>query len=218
MTRFWSFYSAVVYLLLIIRCVHCVRPSRYDKIHRALISFEKVHGHLDVPYSFIVPSEKSDAWAEECHGLHLGAALSRIRRRGDFKEHHEQLSKLGLHLGSESKDRRSREFHIVVSALEEYRRREGNCQVPIHFVIPSHGPEAKGWPHATLGLKLGQRVSSIRNKKTYVSNQEYRARLLVRLFFCSLACHLRLIYPILTEIAITFLITLGSILVTGTWF
>ena len=59
---------------------------RWEGLHAALLSYQEVHGDLEVPQAFVVPSEAP--WPEEAWGMQLGQRVSDIRRREDFVKHH----------------------------------------------------------------------------------------------------------------------------------
>ena len=47
-----------------------------------MATYKEVHGNLEVPYVFVVPS--SAPWAEETWGMRLGGAVSMIRSLGHY--------------------------------------------------------------------------------------------------------------------------------------
>ena len=71
---------------------------RWEEVHAALRAYQEVHGDLEVPFAFVVPSEAP--WAEEAWGMKLGWKVSDIRRRGDFvredPERRAELDALGF--------------------------------------------------------------------------------------------------------------------------
>ena len=48
----------------------------------ALATYEDIHGHLRVPYSFVVPAN-DELWPESTHGLKLGRVVNKLRSRKD---------------------------------------------------------------------------------------------------------------------------------------
>ena len=59
----------------------------------ALRAYQEVHGDLQVPFAFVVPSEAP--WPEEAWGMKLGRRVDGIRHRGDFvKDLPERRAKL----------------------------------------------------------------------------------------------------------------------------
>ena len=55
---------------------------RWEEVLAALQAYQQVHGDLQVPKAFVVPSEAP--WAEEAWGMKLGGRVDNIRHRGDF--------------------------------------------------------------------------------------------------------------------------------------
>ena len=55
---------------------------RWEEARSALATYKEVHGDLEVPQDFEVPS--SAPWAEETRGMRLGETVSHIRSRGDY--------------------------------------------------------------------------------------------------------------------------------------
>ena len=53
-----------------------------EEVRAALRAYQEVHGDLEVPYRFVVPSEAP--WADEAWGMLLGHRVNDIRHRGDF--------------------------------------------------------------------------------------------------------------------------------------
>ena len=59
---------------------------RWEEVRAALLAYQEVHGDLEVPYAFVVPSEAP--WPEEAWGMKLGYRVNNIRSSGDFVKHH----------------------------------------------------------------------------------------------------------------------------------
>ena len=52
----------------------------------ALLAYQELHGDVEVPQRFVVPSEAP--WAEEAWGTQLGFRVHHIREREDYVKHH----------------------------------------------------------------------------------------------------------------------------------
>ncbi|KAF0705763.1 Aste57867_6920 [Aphanomyces stellatus] len=147
----------------------------------ALENYHALHGHVNVPVSFVVPSstgddEKDDdddddddderdddddepGWPRLFHGLRLGNAVMSLR------SHASQLSPVQVdvlddlgfvwEVHSESWDRRLR-------ALACFRDIFDHLRVPQSFCVPFEEP----WPRDVRGMKLGRVVKDLRESAT----------------------------------------------------
>jgi len=77
------------------------------------------------------------------------------------------------------KRKRERRWEEVHAALLVYQAENGDLEVPYRFVVPSGAP----WSEEAWGMKLGRKVSDIRNHKTYVKDQPERCAKLDALGF-----------------------------------
>ncbi|KAL4159605.1 hypothetical protein PRNP1_000182 [Phytophthora ramorum] len=127
-----------------------------ERILPALKVFFRVHGHLRVPASFVVPSDA--AWPEEVHGLKVGYAVNNIRGRGSyFDQAARSIDELeaiefGLQIPVVKWEQR------VEPLLAMFEQLHGHRNVPVDFVIPTSAPwEEKDWgiPLAKLRRKEG---------------------------------------------------------------
>ena len=59
---------------------------RWECVLGALRVYKEVHGDLQVPYAFVVPSQAQ--WLEEAWGIQLGHRVHHIRHRGDHVRDH----------------------------------------------------------------------------------------------------------------------------------
>jgi len=71
------------------------------------------------------------------------------------------------------------EWKAVFLALQLYKAANGDLKVPAKFVVPSEAP----WPEPAWGVKLGQKVGSIRETGLYVSESQQRYQQLEKLGF-----------------------------------
>ena len=59
---------------------------RWEEVLAALLAYQEVHGDLEVPYRFVVPSEAP--WAKEAWGMQLGERMNNIRNAEHYVKHH----------------------------------------------------------------------------------------------------------------------------------
>eukprot|EP00468_Gymnochlora_sp_CCMP2014_P000746 CAMPEP_0167740654 /NCGR_PEP_ID=MMETSP0110_2-20121227/406_1 /TAXON_ID=629695 /ORGANISM="Gymnochlora sp., Strain CCMP2014" /LENGTH=482 /DNA_ID=CAMNT_0007624589 /DNA_START=142 /DNA_END=1590 /DNA_ORIENTATION=- len=123
----------------------------------ALETYRELSGNVEVPYSFVVPSE--DPWPLETQGLPLGVRVQAIR---SLKQHikgrggvdrMKVLNELGF-VWEVSEQR----WEEVLDCLRQFKDLYGHLMVPQDFVVPPLSP----WEETFWGLKLGHRVNSIR--------------------------------------------------------
>jgi hypothetical protein len=147
------------------------REQRWKEVHAALLAYQEVHGDLEVPQSFVVPSEAP--WPDGVWGMKLGQRVHHIRASEQYVKHHpERRAELDV-LGFVWDDR-ERRWEEVRAALLVYKEVHGNLEVPTAFVVPSEAP----WPEEAWGMQLGSRMNDIRSKEHYVKDHpERRAEL-----------------------------------------
>ncbi|KAJ0395665.1 hypothetical protein P43SY_009476 [Pythium insidiosum] len=135
----------------------------------ALRRFHALHGHCDVPQSFVVPCE-DDAVAQwgdlpACHGYRLGAAVNHVRLGDSFAlqvaTHQRELEALGFARSSSDHQWGAR----VLPALEAYSRLHGHCHVPVAFSVPLDDAR---WPEGTRGMRLGFIVQNIQYRGDFL--------------------------------------------------
>ena len=119
-----------------------------------------MHGDLEVPQRFVVPSEAP--WAEEAWGLKLGSRVDTIRNSEHYVKHHpERRAELdALGFVWDDLERRWEEVHAALLAYQEVN---GALEVPPRFVRASEAP----WAEAAWGLTRGSRVGSSRDSGDY---------------------------------------------------
>ena len=138
---------------------------------QSLQAYQEVHGDLEVPQRFVVPSEAP--WPDSGWGMKLRRRVNRIRSEEQHVKHHpERRAELdALGFVWDDLERRWEEVH---AALLAYQELHGDLQVPDAFVVPSEAP----WPEEAWGMKLGGRVTQIRHSESYVKDHpERRAEL-----------------------------------------
>jgi hypothetical protein len=126
----------------------------------SLKAFKQVHGDLNVPSVFVVPSE--EPWPEEAWGLRLGAATSQIRTSGIYirnrPERRLQLEDMGFVFDGDE-----RRWEDTKSALKLYHEIHGHVNAKQSFVVPLEDP----WPEAMWDKRLGEIVAQLRSKNIY---------------------------------------------------
>jgi hypothetical protein len=82
---------------------------RWEEVNGALLAYQEVHGDLQVPYAFVVPSDAP--WPEEAWGMKLGHRLHHIRASEqhvkDYPERRAELDAMGFHWNALKWRRRS---------------------------------------------------------------------------------------------------------------
>ncbi|KAL3672669.1 hypothetical protein V7S43_001963 [Phytophthora oleae] len=127
----------------------------------ALQAYYRIHGHCDIPVSFVVPDE--EPWPPELWGMLLGYIARNIRNRGDYFlqvfQDYEKLEEIGFVSNANA----TKWQHGFLPALETYARVYGNANVPAGFVVPSEHP----WPDEAHGLQLGEFVANDKQRKRF---------------------------------------------------
>jgi len=149
--------------------------SEWKSVLSCFKMYKAAYGDLKVPSRFVVPS--MPPWPESGWGLKLGAKVSQIRSTGRYiegavaDERRQVLDDIGFHwrLRSPSPDKGMDgvKFEQIYDALERYKEKFGNLDVPTHFVVPA-GPEDNDWPEHTRGLPLGGKLSTVRSRLVLV--------------------------------------------------
>ncbi|OQS00151.1 hypothetical protein THRCLA_06188 [Thraustotheca clavata] len=123
---------------------------------QALHAYHAIHGHIQVPFEYIIPSNRPP-FPTNCWGMKLGRAVHDLRCRAASlsTERKQLLDDLGFVWDSHEYN-----WETKLMALAEYKREYGNVHVPQEFCIPNQDP----WPKETWGLKLGQAVTNIRSR------------------------------------------------------
>jgi hypothetical protein len=156
---------------------------KWQCVQQSLLAYQEVHGDLEVPQSFVVPSEAP--WPEEAWGMKLGYRVNDIRNHESYvKDHPERRAELDA-LGFVWADL-ERRWEEVYATLLAYKEVHGDLKVPQRFVVPSEAP----WPEEAWGSPLGSRVHTIRTHEIYVKDHPERRAELDALGFrwSSLAC------------------------------
>ncbi len=136
----------------------------FERTYTALTSYKSVHGHVKVPFSFLVP-ENDARYPEETWRVKLGIGLYNIRCRGRFAEHRDRLVALGV----DFEVKHQVGFDVIYSALVAYKSVNGHVKVPQKFVVPMND---SAYPESSWGLKLGAIVWRIRKRGNYAEHRE----------------------------------------------
>lgn len=140
---------------------------KYDNILTAFRTYKNVYGHINVPMSFIVPSD-DEAWPKATWNLKLGLVGLNARNYDDsYKPIKPMLEELGFDFSKQRRD-----FDRVKAALTVYKEIHNDLIVPQPFLVPCDDPR---YPEHTWGLTLGEIVNHIRNHDNY---EDYREELL----------------------------------------
>jgi hypothetical protein len=100
----------------------------------AITAYKQVHGDLQVPQDFEVPS--SGEWEEGLWNMQLGTAVNRIRPHShvvrDRPDRKQQLDELSFVW-----DEMERQWEVVKEELVMHKRLDGNMTAPYRFEVPS---------------------------------------------------------------------------------
>jgi hypothetical protein len=123
--------------------------KRFNVFYSALQTFKTLNNHVDVPWSFVIPTVMPqfpvDTW-----GLKLGSRLKSICKRGDLPQFHSQLMSLGVKIALPTHD-----FDTVCVALKAYKAVHGDLLVSRSFEIPV-GDDS--YPQSVWAMKLGELI------------------------------------------------------------
>ncbi|OQR94184.1 hypothetical protein ACHHYP_01652 [Achlya hypogyna] len=145
---------AVVAELDALRFVWDLKEHSWTLRLRALEAYKAHHGHVLVPYEFIVPAD--DAWPLDARGSKLGVAVTNIRSR---VEQLPPARKAALDALGFVWDSQELVFQTKLVALAAFAAEHGHAHVPFEFRVPLASPR---WPQAAWGLKLGRAVHDLR--------------------------------------------------------
>ncbi len=128
----------------------------------AMKAYKDIHGHLQVPQRFVVPTD-DQRWPEETRGMKLGRIVDSLRCRQDRLPQYQvdALAELGLDWGFSPDDN----WRKNLLALTTFGNIYGHLRVPRSFVVPTDTINNHAWPEGTEGIKLGHVVSDLRRRK-----------------------------------------------------
>jgi hypothetical protein len=135
----------------------------------AINMYKRIHGDLRVPRRFIVPTN-DQRWPIETHGMHLGNAVSDLRReKANLSQNQlNALEALGFVWGV-SLDHTWRKKLLALNIFKDIH---GHLCVPQRFVVPT---DDQRWPIDTYGLNLGKVVSDLRHRKNGLPQNQLHA-------------------------------------------
>jgi len=135
--------------------------ARWFVVKAALEQYTQIVGDLNkISYAFTVPV--SSDWPESTHCLRLGQVVSRIRNRGDFSQHHQELREV---FGLQSRQERQDEtFSAFAEALAAYQRSLPNERDQLNLSVPSKCrlPYDSAFPPHLHGYPLGAKMAEWR--------------------------------------------------------
>jgi hypothetical protein len=135
----------------------------------ALKTYREIYGHVRVPKRFVVPRD-DQRWPIETHGMHLGNAVSDLRReKANLSQNQlNALEALGFVWGV-SLDHTWRKKLLALNIFKDIH---GHLCVPQRFVVPT---DDQRWPIDTYGLNLGKVVSDLRHRKNGLPQNQLHA-------------------------------------------
>ena len=126
----------------------------YDLVREGLVRYKELHGHVNVPSRFSIPTDHPD-WRSELGGMNLGIVVHDIRR-GTYAERKEDL----LSLGFKYVLRKKFDYECVRIAVYKYRElNHGLTKIASNYKIHEND---QWYPEETWGLCLGGYAKRIR--------------------------------------------------------
>ena len=136
-----------------------VYEEHWQRILDSLHVYKELHGNLEVPISFAVPSEAP--WPEDAWGMNLGSRVVTIRSQEyhvkDRPDRVAELNRMGFiwNINEEHWQR-------ILDSLHAYKELHGDLEVFQEFAVPSEAP----WPEDAWGINLGTSVNAIRSRRS----------------------------------------------------
>lgn len=134
------------------------KKADFQSVHKALIIYKQLHGHLLVPRSFRI-STTDTAYPKTLHGMSLGHIVNGIRRGKTFVAHRTEFENLGFMFEVEKY-----EVSRIKDALRIYKSLYGNVRIPISYSI---GRLEYYYPLHVRGMKIGSILARIRLQGQY---------------------------------------------------
>ncbi|GMF39727.1 unnamed protein product [Phytophthora fragariaefolia] len=129
----------------------------------SLQKYHELHGHSDVPGSFVVPSD-DERWPKVLWGFRLGQTIMSMKYADTYKAQREASEKELEKIQFSTLRWRERMWDSkIFPALVAFKREFGHCNVNFNFVVPN----APKWPKPTRGLRLGATVANMRCRGNY---------------------------------------------------
>lgn len=146
-------------------------PSQsYLLLKETLILYQSKHGHMVVPYSFVIPC-KTDEWPEHLWGIRLGIAVNQIRVGLHYKDEKEELIGIGFNYKPKYVAHR---YESVRESLLLFKEKNGHMLVPDSFTIPF---DSMDWPRSLWGMRLGHITARIRGNARYKNRRDELANI-----------------------------------------
>jgi hypothetical protein len=131
-----------------------VNRCGWDCVKAALTHYKNIHGHLQVPYLFVIPENEGSGWPAGTPGMKLGHVCKSIRVGLSYCSHVTELREMGFDMNLTEKyvhhgwDR-------IKAALLHYKQLYATLNIPRHFSVPEAGHrDAHLWPENVRGMKL----------------------------------------------------------------
>jgi hypothetical protein len=125
----------------------------WECVKAALAHYKTLHGHLLVPYLFVIPQDGGAGWPEGTHGLKLGLICRSIRVGLSYRSHVEELQEMGFDMNPEGKHSKHG-WDRIKAALLHYKQLYGNLNILRLFSVPENGQrDADLWPENLRGKK-----------------------------------------------------------------
>lgn len=125
----------------------------------ALRRYRELHGHVNVPQLFTVPSEDG-IWSQELWGFALGRMVNQTRSGDIYYPQVERFLPELVALGFSFSSIESTWDEKILPSLQVFRSVHGHCNVSKYFEVPHEAP----WPQQAWGTKLGFIVHNIRSR------------------------------------------------------
>jgi hypothetical protein len=151
-----------------------VEPDiKYEDMRDALIKYNELEGHAQVPCDFCVPLG-DNRYPEHTRGLHLGFAVHSAQVNGCYGQHHEELKQLGVNfkiIGA-----RHTSFDVIYRAATAFCELHPGVEIPQGFVVPFGDDK---YPEDTWGLELGWATHLLLNNATFYPEHKEKFKALV---------------------------------------
>ena len=142
------------------------RHLPYNTTLTALRAYHAQHGHLVMPWRYVVRNNQTATYPPEWVGYDLPLTVYHMEWWQDHVRNRPQrvhdLNRLGFVW-----ERLQPKWNIVMEAFVTYHSLHGNIRVPDGFVVPKNDT---AWPKATWRIPLGKTVNRIRQRNDFLLN------------------------------------------------
>ncbi|DAZ94378.1 TPA: hypothetical protein N0F65_001112 [Lagenidium giganteum] len=150
-----------------------------DLFMPSLRAFYEIHGHSNVPGTFIVPPHYQDTrWPPKCAGYRLGCAVNNLRA-GHYTSQAQACADELAQLEFSYDTSETRWYQQILPALQTFSELYGHCLVNVRFVVPEEEP----WPQKAWGLKLGRIVHLVRSRGDFEEHATASQEILSKIGF-----------------------------------